>query len=57
MAYLFAEPQMQQKDTEIRQQHQKIGELQIDLEAAQQRILQLTAQLEELSSAGAKQSD
>ncbi len=48
---------MQQKDTEIRQQHQKIGELQIDLEAAQQRILQLTAQLEELSSAGAKQSD
>lgn len=57
MAYLFAEPQMQQKDTEIRQQYQKIGELQTDLEAAQQRILQLTAQLEELSSAGAKQSD
>ena len=57
LVYIFAEPQMQVKNAEILQQREKIKDLQADLEAAQQKILELTAQVEKTSAVEQGQND
>jgi hypothetical protein len=57
LAYILAAPQMQSKNTEILNGHQQISQLQTALEAAQQKIAELTAQLEKTSSEKQCQND
>lgn len=57
LVYIFAEPQMQAKNAEIFQQRQKIEKMQADLEAAQQKILELTTQAEKASASEQEQKD
>ena len=48
---------MQAKNAEILQQREKIKNLQTGLEAAQQKILELTAQVEKASVSEQEQKD
>ena len=57
LAYILAAPQMQSKNTEILNGRQQISQLQTALEAAQQKIAELTAQLEKTSSEKQCQND
>ena len=57
LAYILAAPQIQSKNTEILNGRQQISQLQTALEAAQQKIAELTAQLEKTSSEKQCQND
>ena len=57
LVYIFAEPQMRAKNAAILQQRDKINDLQADLEATQQKILELTAQVEKTSAVEQGQND